>query len=690
MPGGIRINGEPVYQSGVYVEGKYTTQPPAVAGEGVVAVILDLPVLEPVSQYLSTSKTALLNMIAKGDPTIEDLAAIGYNPTKNRIDGPTGILLISPTPSTAAYGFFLDGGNTTACRLDSKIFGTRGNRTVVSYVEDTVIGGGTVTISNLGADTETIKVPSETGALSISYTYPVPHTMQPNTAYGFGSANLGSGTVSAEKTGNVLNVTFVRTLTANAIVSNTHVSWYPDGPVTGVLTATATAGSAWNNPTTLKVLITGIDSFGVPHTETLTLAPNNPDGATYDTDVSANSTTSWSKIDDVKCYPNDNGRTLTGTVRLSGRNFTFNNPSTTVSEAIKTLGEGKGFSASTSSNRASDIKVVELDNLASTALPASFAATMWSLVDAINSASILVRASLADTNGYRNIPYDQTVTLANGSSGTPTNDDWQAALDEARYADVTDIVVFSTSSTIHQKLAKHVEECWGKYQSERIGHYAVDSDLSFNALKSQAALVNSPNLRRWLDTPTFVSPTGATKEYATYWLAYAAACASNGDRRRTQNAWQPNIVSFRRNSALRTPTMVDELIKLGYNVLVQPNGRPAKLARELSCWTKDNDAFKTESGSPRSQVEIHRGLRAVAEGIVESSLNIEAATASIPAAINDYLDAQVRAGRIVAFDSAATAVDASDPLVLEVVARYQPRGSKSFVKITAQVARVGA
>jgi hypothetical protein len=136
--------------------------------------------------------------------------------------------------------------------------------------------------------------------------------------------------------------------------------------------------------------------------------------------------------------------------------------------------------------------------------------------------------------------------------------------------------------------------------------------------------------------------------------------------------------------------MVDELIKLGYNVLVQPNGRPAKLARELSCWTKDNDAFKTESGSPRSQVEIHRGLRAVAEGIVESSLNIEAATASIPAAINDYLDAQVRAGRIVAFDSAATAVDASDPLVLEVVARYQPRGSKSFVKITAQVARVGA
>lgn len=688
MPGSIRINGEPVFQSGVYVEGQYTTSPAATAGEGVVAVILDLPVLEPVSQYLSTNKTALLNLIAKGDPTIKELANVGYNPTKNRLEGPAGIVLISPTPSTAAYGYFIDGVGAVAVAITSQIFGTRGNRTVLTYTENTDTGGGDVTITNLGADTETIRVPSEKDVLILDYTYPAPLSLVADTAYGFGDTGYGSGVVRAEQADGELAITFTRTLTDDVVTVAAHVSWYPDGPIQGTLTATVLAGAAWDSATNMRVAITGRDQYGVPQTETLVLTPDNIDGKTYTGNVAATSTTVWSFVSDVKCFPFNVGRVFTGSMTIAGHNFLIDDSSVTVDAAINTINEGKGFTASTASGRALEIKVSELDNLAPTTLDAALSAQMWSLIKAVNDSSILVTLSAADSNGYRVIPFAQTVTLANGTVGTATNDDWQSALDEARYANVTDIVIFSTVSGLHQKLARHVTDCWGKYQNERIGHYAVEGNLGYTALKTQAALINSPNLRRWLDTPSFVQTNGTTLAVAPYWLAFASACASNGDRRRTQNAWQPNIVTYTRNAALRTPEMTDELIKLGYNVLVQPNGRPAKLARELTCWTQDNDAFKSESGSPRSQVEVQRGLRAVAEAQVESALNIEAAVIALPGALNNYLDAQRTAQRIVDYDASATAVDDSDPLVLEVIVRYQPRGSKAFVKITAQVARI--
>lgn len=734
MPAGIYIDGQLVLEAGVFVENLYAAFNSGPSGQGIVAVVGSFPFLEPGVLYSATSETAFLNLIAPNDPTIKLLAQIIYHSSRNVPGGPGLVCLISDQPATAAEVNLLSDINDPADITGvfvSKIFGQRGNATQVTISENEDIGGYLIELTVMGVtDAERVQTSDEASVLTIDYArsedkgawsnataYVVgdyvsdggvwyrciqAHTNQdpPNgtywavvtTSYGLKTLGGGSGVIEISKTSgpNEIVVEFARTVPIANCLTNANISLQLQVPVAGVIAVSATVGVTLTTATAVTVKIVGPTATGVQE-EILTLTPDDVPNLQFDSIVTATGTVEWQGAPTIYIYPNDN---VSGHISAGASGFIVEgvmadlnkvDGTTSIADVIADLSKVKGFTTSTGSNNIDKIPAGQLDNLPLETLPATFGAKVWSISKAMSD-----QASFVD---FEIVSYDPpdvdepvSLTAAGGTEGSATDDTLQTAFNELLKYKINGVVPLKIGTTVETMLLAHCNLGWGKWQTERVGYYGVTANATYSALAAAARRINSQRMERCHQRIKVTTPTGL-QTLETYYAALMIAAASNINRRRQLDKWQPNIDGIEQHATLNNPDMNEALMALAYNVFAQKNfTQPFKLQRSLTTWRTDNNPYRTSPASVRSSADMQDYLRTSVELTIENTDSPASLLGLIGSSVSDAMSQLVQLGVIEGYDPSTINVTDIEQ-AFEVEVEYTPSGSKAQVKIKATVVR---
>lgn len=729
MPRGAIINGVETLISGVYVIAGNADYTPLPTGQGSVCVIGPFPVLEPARVYRSTSRSALEELIAPGEDSILTVAKLAYESSLDSEQGgaPAAVDLISTVPSTQAFGILplAHLASESRPKAKSRIWGPRGNTTQMLISPRPGLGGFEVGISNRGTS-QPVDVPAADGVVQIGYEYTMPPAPSADTGYGFADDGDGDGIVSASVTGDFgLRVQFLRTLT-DATVNNGKPSWYPDGPVTGAVTVSVLVGSELTTATAMTFELVGLDEDGVPHTETITIAPDDIPNLEWDTSVSATSATQWTQLESVTAATNVAG-SFAGSFTVSGYNFKSQSMSQSNPSCADVIAEisglGGGFQAATQVGNPSSFPAAALDLQAVTELPVALSAQMYAIVTAVNTQSQYVdfdmtgrsyarpvlpfdaattydlgdlvedggiwyralRSTVDDTPSESPLDWEvyagMPVSFIGGSVGVQTLGTWQACYDELLYHKA-DIKVPQTDDTDKlQAFLRHINDCWGEYQNFCMGAIGVGSMASFATLRNLAALYNSDRIHRVFDRPTVVAPRGNTVQMEPWALALQLASAQNGKRRRQLDGWRPNVLRLDRNAAITGPRFYNDLIRLGYCVFGRSTDDPYQLLNELTGWLGDNNPVRTSGASQRSRCDVHTYTKAYMDDAVRAADGVDGLSGSMEGLLEQALQALVDNGTIVRYWGIKIW---EEDRFINAEFYYQPVGTKNQIVITAK------
>jgi hypothetical protein len=655
MAGGIVINGKFVARPGVYANVRYIPIPGAPTQGGVLAVVGEFPFLKQNTPYISTSQRAF-ESIAVSNPTLMRMSNIIYSPFRQAAfaGSPTQVVLMSPMPTTQAFGMLRDSANADSIRIASRIWGPQGNRTLFRIVPNAAIGGWDVRVTNDGT-TENIRVPAEPAPATFSYAYPTPAPSPapatPHTSEGFGVWLSDTGSVTrGEVTSSGIDFTFSKVLldecVADVVADPGHISWLPNGPVTGVLSVT---GAGALSGGLLTAIISGIDeATGLPDTDTITFSVAECLAVT-----AKPTTVTWASVSSVACFT-AGGQTLAGSVTIAGANFpTLNaaNGQTTVAAAIRFIAQyaTAGFISSTSSTRTASILLADLDESTVAPLPLSLSADSWKIVTTVNASSLFVE--LEDVGPLApDVPVNGTFFfLVGGSQSVVTSQDWGDALEELRWYDVDELHAFYDPTgvlpfgdAVLPLFFDHVNTMWGDGANERTLWVGAGENETYSTLVQRSALFNSERVNVVIDSANITQYQGATEQMRPYWYALmhaAAASSIPGVGSLTRAQLRVNGVS--RNASLYSNEMVNELLRAGLIMTSVPPGGFPRVEREVTTWTVDNNVAQTEAICTRSVRESIKDMRAALDVLLspEASTTI-IVLADVQAMVEGRLEAQ--------------------------------------------------
>lgn len=735
MPAGPIIDGKEVLAAGTYVVRSVEDVLSLPTGAGNIVLVGEFPVLEPKRVYRFTSRAALERSVAPNDATLKLCAKLVYEASKPTTPrpAPASVSLISASPTGQATGLvpsYVNEGDRPI--IKSRIWGPRGNTTVLRFAPRPTVGGYKVDVSNLG-QTQSIAVPGVPSVMQIGWTDPVVVPEPPN-AYGFGSAGAGSGARGAGcdtlPGGDGVYITFQRNLPAS-VVNVAGPSWVPGGPITGVITFAVNAGATITTATTLQATITGLDEDGVPATEVLTNTPDDVPNGEWDAQVTVVGTTNWSRVDSIDFNTNVAG-TFTGTFFVSGFVYKSGLGDLSAADVINTINNlGGGFNAFAGFGNTSQIPVSQLDSVPTRSLPAFIGAMMWSLVRTINAQSTYVTidptnkaytplkpfwrssdtyaegdiveynyawyVSLQSANN-NNLPNEESsvwwepyagdiIILGGGTQAATTNQDFQDAFDELLYHRAEGLVLCSDSFSVqYEILLPHLKQAWAEFQVPRTAFIGIDGPANFDSLQSLAPAFDEARLQRCFELPTVVLPNGTTKELPSWALAVMMASAANGNRRNTLDRWEPNAVSLRRHAEIASPLYNDDIIRLGWSTFFGFAQTNAKLLLECTGWISDNNALQTQAGSLRSSVDVHLFVKEGLDRAIAAAGSIDGLRGALESVLDSLLDNLVLAGVIVAYREIKIV---ERETFFDATFKYMPRGTKSYIVINAQAAFSG-
>lgn len=728
MPAGPIIDGNEVLAGGTYVVRSVEDALSLPGGAGNIVLVGEFPVLEKDRVYRFTSRSTLERAVAPEDADLKLMAKLVYEASKPSSPKapPASVSLVNVTPVTQATGYVptqqLDAEKPL---IKSKIWGPRGNTTVVRFAPRPTVGGVRVDVSNMGRS-QPVTVPGIPNAVTVSNTNPIA-TVPPPNAYGFGTR--GGGTCTLELSNNPdttgVAINFVRQL-PGALVNAVGASWTPLGPIKGTLSFRVLLGSAIVTATTLQATITGTDADGLPATEVLTNTPDDVPNGQWDVNVTVNGTTVWSSVDTIDINTNVAG-TFTGNVQIFGYNYKSEAADISVAELIAELNNlGGGFVAATGYGNTSAIPQAKLDVSSAQLLPASLSAQGWSLEKTINEQSSYITIDMEgrtytpvvvpynsattyaedDLVEYDNVWYQSlqngntdndpatedawwvaitglTTVLTGGTKAAAvTQANWQTAHDELLYHQVQGIVPLTNDIGILTDVhLPHLRSAWGEYQVPRTSFIGVTGNLSYESLQNTAALLDNEKVQRCFDLPTVVMPNGSTKELPTWALAVMMASAANSKRGDTLDRWEPNVVSLRRNAALAGPSFNNDIIRLGYSVFFGFAQTNAKLLLECTGWITDNNALRTQAGALRSSVDVHQFVKDGLDAAIAVAGSIDGLRGALEGVLDTLLDTLKNAGVIVDYRE----INIQEyTTFFNAKFKYMPRGTKSYIVVDAQ------
>lgn len=622
MPAGFYIDGQITYRPVVSVVSQFAGQTGAGGVTKTLAVVGEFPFLQANVPYFYTAEAALL-AAAPGNAFLRELARVIFHPGSvgGRRQSPRVVLMLNATPNSQAQAGITDplGGDTL--RIVSDVWGPSGNLITVNVAPRVGFGGYDVRVTSNGAS-ESFVTEEQNGVLQMAYLHPNngDTMVAPMTARGFDNTIDGTGTLTAGKAVGQPNVTvtFSRTISDDcAGPNNTHLSWVPDGPVTGALTITVPGGDVLAvGP--LRVKVTGYSAMGGLTTEVtgptvFTKALVEGVGPTAFTTA-----TTWSSISNVSVYSDAGAGDWVGDITFSGTNMLLGPASgqDTVLDVINYLNGLRGFSGDTESSRPSKIPTAQLDPVMADVFPAEFDANRWAFYTGFNeNASYAAVEYVGDYALAPNLSTEISFPLAGGTQGTAVLGNWEAAFAVLRIHQCTVVVPVSTDVDVATAARDHAVYMWGKGQSECQVVLAAPGNSTLSALKLRRRQLNDFRATLLCDTVRVRMPDGSiTAPSATYWaVMFGALQCSTADAGQPLGGALPYVVSFSRHASIQSVEGAEELLRSSITPLLD-DGTGVKVARWVTTYSEDNDLTRTEGSAVESLALSNIGVRRAVTG----------------------------------------------------------------------------
>lgn len=646
MAGGVVVNGTHTHFPNVYVTPEFANLKGRSLGTGIVAYVGSFPFLEYGVPYLSTNQTAF-EALSPRDPTLLKLSNIAWNPSDDpRTPGaPAGIYLLSVDTTTQAQAYLQTSTPANCVLLKSKVWGPRGNMTRATFTPN-ANGWTDVVVSNAGVTMDKFRVADDDAVVTLTYLNPNAEDVgaDPDTAYGFAGAGIGTGStgaVNVAKSGSDVTLTFSVALQAkHSDPAGLNVGWYPSGPVYGAVNYGTTAGAVVSAGD-LVFLFEGISSTtGLTTWERCTRSIAQALAGTM-----AATATSWASVASVIIYTAASAvagvstvsaaaagtaGTPGGTLATQGPKFTGScfptinatNGQTYASDIITLVNaySAQGFTASTSSPLASTTLVASLDTKASTTIVGGTAlsATAYRLVEAINSKSVLLEATQV-LQAEANLGSGLTVNLAGGTVAAGIAADYTTVLTELSWYDVNTVVPMTSDAATHAIVKEHCSYMSGVGANERNAWYGASAGETYASLAAKVVAFNDFRSSFVIEEADIVQYNGATERMEPYWYAAMLAAMENGQRRTPLTHKKPRVQQVYRHSGIATREVLDACIQAGMVVTTAPPGEGLRVERWVTTHVADTDAARTEGAAVDSTFDCARAVRAGLKPLIGSA-----------------------------------------------------------------------
>lgn len=652
MAGTIIINGRETGRPGVYAIPEYLrlqSRPPL---SSILAIVGEFPFLEPGVPYLSTTQNAF-NTLSPSSITLKRLSNMIFDASTDSAiqNSPAAVYLVSSKTSTQAFGYLQDYTPTNSIKLSAKQWGTEGNRTYFSIVENATLGGWNYTARNGNYVENNIRIKAEPALMVLEYATPGSHAIPT----GFGTVGGGTaGGVTLENTAGTVSVKYEVSFDENFVYVGAAAgnSWSSQAPVDGILTFTASApATITTGPMTIT--ITGVSkTTGAVVADVLTWSKTD-----IEAETPISSVVEFTGPVTVRCAV-AGGDTFSGEVTISGSVFPdFNAASgyTTVASVITHIANysSVGFTVSTSSTRSASARLVDLDDLAPDALPAALTADLWKIVHTINSKSILVTAERVGDNP----PYITTTPyaffLAGGTESVATAQTWTNALEELQWYDIDVIApLYDPTGTdpsedvVLPLFVDHLNIMWADGANERIAWFPAGTDEDLDELTARTNQFGDHRISMPVDSVSMVQYNNQVEDLDAYWTAVLMAAMDASTNGLISLTWRsPRITDYTRNDELFSAENIEEMIQRGLLFFIDPPGTNPQVQRDITTYTASTDPRLTERVAVRSLMLSIKFMRNALKRYIATPDGSIATLADIRGGVVQELDRQ-RANRV--------------------------------------------
>ncbi len=663
MVNGIVVNGVYVNTPGAYGEAFF---PPTI-GNTVplksLAIMAELAYLPPAVPLEVTSKEAF-ERIMPTDLELLRLSSITYAPANDeRVPGgPASVWLCNVRPSTQAFIELVDGDDLPALRLESTVWGPKGNQTYVTVEEDagvydlTVRRDGVVEsytglsgeslfsfaydVPDTGAAALTIDVVAVAGTFTrttgsfLTDGFAVGDVI---TTSGFTNAGNNTTKIILTVTALVITVTDVTGLVDESGNNNERVRYTAEMTTVVaeftpgddfVISATKTlialgtlvlSGHPWDGVVTLEPSIApGVGESFTAIVTAINKATGVSEVATTLTwpagDSDPQSTTiEWSELTQIVLAASAGAPTFT----LSGEVLRAEPADVpTVASLIEVLsnppygtaGVGPAFTVTAVSSLAGSVRLDQVDPIPADTDVKTSAYTMKNVVQTLVvalQASGLVTATAVAGGGALADAAD--ARLLGGSAGPTTATDWDAAFTAMRQVAVRTIVPMSDSSAIHAKAKNHAVYMGGPGAFDCNIWVGAAAQETKTQLATRTQALNSRSVSLVAQEIEREGPLGTMEWLTPKYLALLCAAMQCGTREAI-TAKVPAVNAFRQHTSWTPDADKTELHNkrvaiLGTTLDEQTSGQ-IRVLRALSTFWLSADPCRTDVRPVESTSEL--------------------------------------------------------------------------------------
>ena len=684
MPSSVNMVGLRLYRPGIYAQVDASALGGSGGSTGNVAVVGPFPGLQHDTPLTFTSPRA----VGDYDPTDLDMqlvAKLAFQPsTDDRVPGGAASLtFVNIQDVTQAVITLMDSAGAGSLKLKSKLWGKKGNQTLVSVKTNLLDTNAVDVVLKRGGQTETYDAVQSGKLCSIYYD----------------GDDLTATTCTASPT--QLKVDWEMTLqSASASFEKVLDSLVINGVLKCDPIATDPPGANFDDVTyTVEGVTTAGEAKTVAHVLELPGNTSNPDEFTIQDNGADVQWKSISKITITQSAgPTDITHKYTGTAYdFDTADYTY------LGEMVGLIDNdsAKGFHAEQIHPRLNSIPATSFDAVSGDCFSSGAATAkieprgdLWELYNKL-AVSQLVTAELvtgatkppkqfgAALNGDNTAgTLDMQEFFTGGTNGAFSDADYDGALASIEYADVQIVVGMSDSVVVHKKLSQHcVNSAIAGYERNAWCGTSTNQSLA-NVFSNFTSKINSRYVSVVAQQAQVENALGKLEYVEPKYLAVMMAGMQAGTPVATPLTWKrPSVFATKQLWDINRDA--NEAISKGL-VNVSSDNLGLKIERSVTSYMEDDNPIYSETSAFESVQTSVRDLRAAL--LIKIGNPVYGATANkMRGIVETRLNDQIRAGFIKTWRNVILE-DLGDTIKISYeVAAVEPL---NFILVTASVVRI--
>lgn len=588
MPGGVLFDGKVTRRAGVLAKVDRSESRGRALSQNHLAVVAELPFLEPFKVMESSSRRAL-ESLAPNNQRLQDIVTFIYSCSKDsRVGGagPSKVLLVSPMATTRAYTELLEAGSNVSLILRAREWGPGGNRIHVEVAPSASPDDGyRDVVLSVGAAQERYPRLGSGPVLNVWFD---------------GDADPSTMTVECapEAAGGVI-VRFTKAAITGA-------GWAPAGRMLsdGVVTATPSGAG------THSLEVTGVLKTGGAGSETLTWTTEGGQKS---------GVTEFAEITGIAWDPEGSETvSVAGIVfqmRPASQQVTLKDCATRVNQFA-----ADGYHAALRVGKR--VEVVAADALQPASImvgegsaPAVKADAYFTRLAIENSALVEVFDGGAGRGRLAAVVTD----LAGGTAaldGAAELADWRTAHEALRQADAHTVVPLTTDALVHGVLGEHVSYMRGLGGNECDGVVGATANETLASLHARREALNNKDVALVFQQPERPDANGIVRIYGPEYQALEMAALHCSIAANEAVTWKRAGSDAYHHNTIDPNADGELLLEYGINFVFVDRRGVTKWERVVSTHAEDDDPTVTEWSANRGANTMLRYLRESLEPFV--------------------------------------------------------------------------